>query len=278
MADALEGSTFGTGAWGHPPADWTLGPADVDIWLADVEQHALAIGRLEALLADAEWERVARYRHDRDRRRFVVVRGLLRALLGRYIGQPPRSLRFRYGPHGKPGLTPNGGMVGPHVDIRLDRPDPRLDLRFNVSHSRGRALFAFARGREVGVDLEFRRPLPDADAIAGRFFSSGERAALAALPPEARADAFFSCWARKEAYIKGTGGGMITMLRTFDVSLAPGDPPALLAVPSDPSAVERWSLYDPPPIPGYAAALAVEGRGLALRCFTCGPALLNVMG
>ncbi|HEY7780921.1 MAG TPA: 4'-phosphopantetheinyl transferase superfamily protein, partial [Ktedonobacterales bacterium] len=249
MVDGLGGAPD-VGAWGHPPAGWERGPADVDIWLADVERHALAIGRLEALLADAEWERVARYHHDRDRRRFVVVRGLLRALLGRYLGQPPRSLRIHYGPHGKPELAPTSATIGPLFD---PRDAPRFDLRFNVSHSHGRALFAFARGHEVGVDLEFRRALADAGAIARRYFAAGERAALEALPPEARAEAFFTCWARKEAYIKGTGGGMITLLRTFEVSLAPGAPAALLAVPADPSAVGQWSLYDPPPIPGYAA-------------------------
>ena len=77
------------------------------------------------LTAD-ERQRAERYVFEKDRTHFVVARGLLRVLLGRYLRQDPPHLRFIYGPHGKPALATDTGGVA---------------LRFNVSHSHGLALY-----------------------------------------------------------------------------------------------------------------------------------------
>jgi 4'-phosphopantetheinyl transferase len=64
-------------------------------------------------------------------------------LLGHYLGEPPDALGFGYRDKGKPYLaTP-----------------PGAPLRFDVSHSGDLALLAFARDRELGVELEQRRAL-----------------------------------------------------------------------------------------------------------------------
>jgi 4'-phosphopantetheinyl transferase len=158
-------------------------------------------------------------------------------------------MRFAYGPKGKPDLAPGSAVGG---------------IRFNVAHAGGLALVAVTRGREVGVDLEQVRDV-DVEGIAERFFSAREVAALRRLPPAIRAEAFFRCWTRKEAYVKATGDGLSAGLEQFDVSLLPGDPAAMLAHRGDPSEVGRWSLRDLAPAPGYVGALAVEGRGYRAR-------------
>jgi 4'-phosphopantetheinyl transferase len=118
---------------------------------------------------------------------------------GRYTGVAPRRLRFSYDRYGKPAL--NGETCDP--------------LRFNVSHSNDVALYAVARGREVGIDLEFVREDFAGFEIAERFFSPREVSVLRALPPGEHAIAFFDCWARKEAYIKARGEGLSYPLRLF---------------------------------------------------------------
>ncbi|MCL6450895.1 MAG: 4'-phosphopantetheinyl transferase superfamily protein [Acetobacteraceae bacterium] len=109
------------------------------------------------------------------------------------------------------------------------------------------------------------RPFPDAGQIAGQFFSDGERAALSSLPEASRAEGFFNCWTRKEAYVKGTGEGLSRPLHRFDVSLAPGEPARLLRVGDAPAEVLRWCLEAFSPAPGWVAALAAEGSGWALN-------------
>jgi 4'-phosphopantetheinyl transferase len=210
------------------------------------------VDRFFRTLSPDEVERAERFRFERHRRRFVVGRGVLRALLGRYLGVEPARISFGYGARGKPHLS--GALSGTGV-------------RFNLAHSHEMALYVVTRGRDVGIDLEHVRPMPDAEDIGARFFSPHEHEILCALPPGQRLGAFFDCWTRKEAYIKATGDGLARPLDEFDVSLAPGEPARLLRVAEDPAEVDRWSLQALSPDAGYAAALVVEGRGWRLACW-----------
>lgn len=185
-----------------------------------------AVAALAGWLHDDECRRAGRFRLARDRRRYVVARGLLRQLLAARLGTHPRAVEFSYGAHGKPCLAPGSAVE---------------DLRFSVSHCGELALFAFSRGREVGVDVEAVLPMRDADAVARHFFSRSELRAYRELEPSARDAGFFTCWTRKEAYLKALGGGLQSSLNEF------GAPPG-------------WSLRNFSPAPGHAAALAVEPR------------------
>lgn len=234
------------------PPDLALPVDQLHVWRASLNLARSSLARLRSTLTQDELERAGRYRSGVDRDRFTAARGLLRAILGRYLGLPPERLRFSYGPHGKPALEPNSGG---------DK------IQFNVSHSCDLAFLAFARNRRVGVDLECIRSLPEASQLAERYFSAQERLAFHSLPEGARLSAFFRCWTRKEAFVKARGGGLALPLDGFDVSLAPGEPAKLLAVKEDPGEASRWSLCELPAPPGHFAALAVEGYDWHLRCW-----------
>jgi 4'-phosphopantetheinyl transferase len=248
----LEESAPDKTSWELAPPRPALPGDEVHVWRALLDAPAERVRRLLELLASDERERAARFHFERDRRRFTVARGVLRGILGGYLNTAPAALRFVYGAQGKPALAPEQDAGG---------------LRFNVSHSEGVALFAFARGRELGVDVERVSPRVSCEEIAGHFFSPGEVARLRALPAELREAAFFDCWTRKEAYIKARGEGLSLPLDGFDVSLGPGEPAALVANRLDPAEVARWSLLALAPWPGFAAAVAVEGRGWRLKCW-----------
>ena len=238
--------------WPPPPEDWTTCDNDLHVWLVEQEQPEEIIQRLTQLLASDELLRAQRFRFERDRRHFIVARGVLRSILSSYLKMPPAQVQFSYGPHGKPGLAAACG------DTRL---------RFNVSHSHELALYAVTYDRELGGDIEFMRPLDDAESIATHFFSAREQAELRSLPVHLRHQGFFNCWTRKEAYIKATGEGLYQPLDEFDVSLTPGEPAQLLSVLGKPDEVKRWSLRALQPPAGYAAALAVEGTDWQLNCW-----------
>jgi 4'-phosphopantetheinyl transferase len=213
---------------------------------------------LRRTLTSEEQERADRFHFERDRRRYVGSHGVLRDILSRYVGVEPGQLRFQHGPHGKPALAeaPGGQELG-----------------FNLTHSHRLALCAVTRGREAGIDLEYMRSGFSEDRIAEQFFSPGEIEELRALPQEAKREAFFSCWTRKEAYLKAMGEGLLSPLDQFSVSLTPGEPAVLRSVAGDPSETVRWSLRALTPGPGYAAALVVEGRSWQLTCWQWLPRL-----
>jgi 4'-phosphopantetheinyl transferase len=238
--------------WRTPPALLSLVDRDVHVWKAPLDLATTRVQRLGETLAEDEQARARRLFFERDRRRFIVCRGVLRALLGRYLGAAPGALKFRYSPHGKPAVA-----IGFGGDA----------LRFSVAHAHDMALYGVAIGREIGIDLEHIRPDFASDHIAEQYFSRREVAALRALSPASRLEAFFNCWTRKEAYIKARGEGLSLPLDRFDVSLAPGEPAALLSTLDDPPEASRWSLQELFPGPGFVAAIAVEGHDWRLQCW-----------
>jgi 4'-phosphopantetheinyl transferase len=231
---------------GAPAGQTRLAGDEVHVWRADLNLEGSLLRELWETLSPDERLRAGKFYFQRDRDHFVVARGRLRDILSRYAGTTAGLLRFSYDRYGKPSLI---GETGGD-----DKP-----LRFNVSHSNGVALYAVTTGREVGVDVEFVREDFASLEIAERFFSRHEVAALRAVAAGARASAFFDCWTRKEAYIKGRGEGLSHPLHLFTVSLAPGQPAALLCTEDDAEEAARWSLVQLFPGAGYRAALAVQG-------------------
>ncbi len=234
--------------WETPPPQLVLERDHVHVWRAWLDHEPGCGDSFRATLSPDERARADRFRFDRDRARFVAGRAALRMILGRYLRREPAALRFGYGPQGKPFLA----------------DAPGADLRFNLSHSYGLALYAVARGRDVGIDVEKIDPRLE-NGIAEQFFSPREVAALRSLPSAGQTEAFFACWTRKEAYAKARGEGLRLRLDQFEVSL--GESAALLRSDEDPGDTRRWRLEALSPGSGYAAAIAVGGDCCSLACW-----------
>jgi 4'-phosphopantetheinyl transferase len=214
----------------------------VHIWCASLDVPPDTSARLYATLTSDERIRSAGFRFERDRQRFIVAHGVLRDLLGRYLQSQPGRIHYVYNAFGKPSLSPEFGSR----------------LTFNLSHSAGLALIAIAADSSVGIDLEYIRTQSDYAEVARRFFSAAEVDELNALPGDRYTEAFFSCWTKKEAYVKACGDGLALPLDGFSVPLT-ADPA------HGPVDLCGWSLYTLRPAPGYAGALAIEGTGWRLR-------------
>ncbi len=207
----------------------------VHVWSVDLCRE---VDELEPLLSEDEVSRADRFRFARDRDRYVAGRGVLRTVLGGYLRRDPASLEFQYGRFGRPELP---------------------ELSFNVSHSGDSALVAVASGGDIGVDIERLRPEPAREEVAERFFSPSEVASLRSLRAEEQPGAFLACWTRKEAFIKALGHGLSLALDSFDMTLRPGDAPALTRTAWSRSEPSRWGIFDlSARFPGHVAALAVR--------------------
>jgi 4'-phosphopantetheinyl transferase len=204
----------------------------VDVWRAELT--ASADGLDEMLSAD-EHERARRLHSERARQLWISSRGVLRALLGRYLERDPRTLRFARGAHGKPLLEAEPAASS-------------ADLSFNLAHSGELALYAVTAGRSVGIDVQVARRELDEVAVAARVLGDDQARHLASLDHDARAREFLRAWVANEAQVKCRGTGLAAAQRD----------------PSDSS--DLWTAeLDVGPRAG--AAVTSEGGRCELRCW-----------
>lgn len=225
--------------WLTAPPSLEVSDRDVHIWKIDLARELTAVG---SSLSAEEHERAARFRFETDRQRFKTARGALRLILSYYLRCAPGELKFGQTEYGKPFFT------NPYDS----------SLRFNLSHAGDVALLAVTRGREVGIDVELMRPDFATHEIAEHFFSPFEVAALAHIKPSQKTRAFFTCWTRKEAYVKARGEGLSMPLDMFDVTVGPGLVAAMLHNRSDSSETSRWIFHHIALDHEYVGALVIE--------------------
>ncbi|MBI5629285.1 MAG: 4'-phosphopantetheinyl transferase superfamily protein [Elusimicrobia bacterium] len=209
-----------------------LNEQEAHLWHAGPAESFQGLEALGRLLSPEEEARARRFVFEKDRAQFILGRGIMRSLLGRYLGADPRRLLLRQTPLGKPILAEAGGP-----------------LEFSLSHSHGRILCGMALGRRIGVDVELMRALPF-DTLARHVMEAAELEGFVSLGAGLKAKAFYAAWTRKEAYLKALGRGL-------------GCVADLARVPAAPSG---WAVRELSLLPGYAAAVAVEGAAPRLRC------------
>lgn len=225
----------------------------VRIWVAHLDSILPNdMVRLRESLDSGERVRATKFHFERDRQRFIAVRGILRLLLGSALDIPASKLVFEYGRHGKPAISITNG--------------DEQTLRFNISHATGSAMFALAWDREVGIDLEatehVTRDGEKLSDLAMRVLSPREITIWRALPDDAiRATAFLRAWTRKEAYVKAIAEGLHCGLQSIEVALDAIHPHPSLMI-SGSSGAEKlrsgWIVHDLPAPAGFAAAVAIE--------------------
>jgi 4'-phosphopantetheinyl transferase len=234
--------------FGLPPVDLKLLENEVQVWSVSCQQLLSQVEHLTEILSEDEKNRANRFHFERDKLHFIVGRGLLRIILGRYLKTEPEQLQFSYSLTGKPALVSKNG---------------RDTLQFNLSHSGEMMLYAFTRDRQIGIDLEHLRPIPDFKQLIQQFFSVGETSAILSLPPIQQQLIFLQVWTCKEAYLKATGAGL-AKLQQVEISIVPGEPYQLLT--HQPQA-NLWSLQTIKLSHDYVAALVVEGHDWHLKCW-----------
>jgi 4'-phosphopantetheinyl transferase len=230
--------------WLPAPANLTLLPDDVHVWRIDLDRPEAQLQNLAAILSSEEIARADRFYFQEHRRRFIAGRGILRSILGSYLGIEPQQVEFDYEPRGKPVLAGTFAHSG---------------LLFNLSHSQGLGLCAVNYTRQIGIDLEYIRSMSDVEALAQRFYLPREYDLMRSLPADQKQEIFFRYWTCKEAYLKATGDG-IAQLEQVEVALTPTEPACL-------QTLTNWSLLELTPADNYVAAVVVAGFDWHLKCW-----------
>ena len=188
-----------------------LKPGEVHLWLFNLDQPAQPHQDWERVLSAEEIARSKRFIADKDRKRFITRRGILRQLLGQYCGVEPAEVSFQANQNGKLSLS--------------NHP-----VAFNLSKSENRIAYVFTLEKAAGVDIEQILPLPDLSLLAKRTFSQQELADLAGLPQALQLEAFYHTWTQKEAFIKAKGLGLRQPMKDFSVSVDPTSPGRVMSI------------------------------------------------
>jgi len=202
-------------------------PDTVDLWFATLLNGDFSV---ERLLSTDERRRAQCFRFDRDAAHFVARRGILRMILATYTGMSPSQLSFTHNRFGKPALA---GLCS--------------NIQFSLSHSGDLAVYAVARERHLGVDLEHLQQGPlEIASIAGSFFPETQIAFLEHTPTDQQEEVFLRLWTQLEAKGKALGMG-VGKVKAASSSL-------------NGFHGNSFCFKRPAPSPGYVVAVAVQGR------------------
>ncbi len=237
--------------WKTAPKQLTFAESEAHVWRATLSVSDQTYSDFKKMLSQDEIEKATKLHFERDRRKSMISRAILKSILGRYLQIPPNEIEFMYGDQGKPFLSDK---------MQTTR------ISFNMAHSQGLALYAFSRNREIGVDLEEIRPIGNLDQIVKRHFSPNEERALSKLRENQKLEAFFQIWVCKEAYLKALGTGLDDHLNLFTIRL-PIKSDSTAIVENKPQDDKQWFVHVVHPEQEFMGAVIVEGSKLNLRYF-----------
>lgn len=225
------------------------GEGQVHVWSIPLGASKETCGEAVSVLDATEVQRARCQVAERNRWAYALAHAAVRTVLSCYTGVAARDLCFIEDDFGKPALAGWGSR-----------------LSFNLSRTEGLAVLAVTSGRRIGVDVERIHPSGDEGDVARRFFSRRENRDLNALPRPARPSAFFTCWTRKEAFVKALGQGLSIPLDAFDVSVAEGQP-GLLNSRLPGVVADEWTIRDLQVGSECVSAFALEGEntGISFR-------------
>ncbi len=219
-----------------------LNPNAVHLWVFPLDVSDEEREKLLPILSPEELRRARRFHFEHDRQRYVVGRGRLREILAFYLVTPPETIIFAYNEFGKP-----------FVASPVTSP-----LHFNLSHSDAWGVVGITQLPKIGVDIEKIKDTVDILAIARRFFAAGEVSALLKAPTHQQREFFFSCWTRKEAFIKAIGRGLTFSLQDFEVTIDPQEVhPRLTFLTPEIPGLQQWHFFSFEPLERFTAAAAV---------------------
>ncbi|OGG87715.1 hypothetical protein A2592_03250 [Candidatus Kaiserbacteria bacterium RIFOXYD1_FULL_42_15] len=213
----------------------------------DFNQISRDIRNLPDVLSVDEKQRVSQYRRDKQKFQYLISRTILRLLLASYLEVSPKSILFSYSKRGKPEVLIDG----------------HKKIFFNIAHTRDLTIFAFSEKYDLGVDVEYICKTKNYDQIAKQFFSKNEQRLLFSLQEEKRVDLFFEMWVVKEAYLKGTGSGIVDLNK---IEVVYKKSSILLYDNITGKHISDWSFFIISPVKHFTACVALKCNEKLVPC------------
>jgi 4'-phosphopantetheinyl transferase len=224
----------------------------IHVWIIQLDIPLASIEASQKILSIDEKVRINRFRYENHKQRYTAAHAGLRKVLSKYIPLKPEDITFETNAFGKPAL----GKEHMHDEVQ-----------FNLSHSGELALVAVVKGRSVGIDVEWIKPLSDHLKIAERHFTSDEVGALNQMNRSSSAKSFIQLWAGKESLIKARGSGLSIPLNQFNLVGLIASPDYHVCTVVDPADNRTWSVSPLNLKSGYLGAVTVEGKMAVVEYF-----------
>ncbi len=225
--------------WKDAPKNLKINAKEIHLWKTNLEQSSINIEESFDILNEEEKIKAKKFRFEKHQKRFAFTRSNLKRILSCYLSISPQEINFQYNAYGKPQLLDNINTI---------------DLQFNISHSEEIAIYGITCHNLIGVDVEYIRPMPEAENLAKRFFSRKEFEQISRLSSPEKTREFFRFWTAKEAYLKAIGKGISGGLEK--VELSTHEPRVFINLPE--SNTITYSLFYLTPDDNYLAAIAFE--------------------
>ena len=221
------------------PIPSAVAPEQLQVWKVDLLAWEPHSPLFRPLLSDAEAERLERFKVQTKKNEFLISHGLLRLILGAYLGKDPKELEIEVSDHGKPFLRTG-------------------ELGFNISHSGKFLLCACGLWPQIGVDIQEMYEISGKERIIERYFSPAEKDYLNSINKPSK-ELFFELWAAKEALLKAMGSGF--QVSPAEVSLVP-DPGIHGSFTASVPGIhtQAWSIKNLEIGGNFKAAAAVDGN------------------
>lgn len=196
---------------------------EIHLWFKDLEQSEQECQRYKKILNIDELKRLEQFFFEKDKRRFIIARGYMKEVIGRYLEIESHDIVFTTSIYGKPQLIDSINQ----------------GLHFSLAHSHKLVVLAITKSR-VGVDLEYIHRAIDYKNIAQNFFSKSEYQIFTSLPEALKKEGFYNCWTMKEAIRKVYGDEKILNMIEIEVSFIPGDKPEIISIENDSYEAKKW--------------------------------------
>lgn len=222
----------------------------IDIWRIALDLTTTDLEKYQACLNEEELQRAEKLKVPEKQNQFIISRASLKIILSGIIEKEPCQIKLNYSEQGKP---------------YLKEQFQGKDIFFNLSHSGSQAIIALTLGQEIGIDIQQVESGKDYTKLSQRFFSKQEKIELSEVDEKKITDYFYSCWTRKEAFIKAIGDGLGFGLNNFDVSIEPECSLSQIKIHKQLEKNLSWFNINVDCVQGYVAALAVSDPAVNLR-------------
>lgn len=234
---------------------------EIHVWWSYLDQPAEVTEKCYEILSEPQRARISRYKTAQLRNRQTVSDGSLTSLVAGYLNDDPGHIELQFAQFGKPFLV---------------RSEGGINLQFSVSHSSQIGVYAFARDRLIGVDVEEMVPRADWEGVLAMCLSEYERVWFFRLASPRKPEMSYRLWTIKEAYLKAIGRGLSISPADIEVSLEGENEYRFHSINGENERGRNWSIIPFTPATNFSASVVVEAGPTRIRYFHWEPRrLLN---